>query len=209
MCRPYSCESRDFISGSYCHTYYEYNENYLEAIEKGYLKRENLVWVELMIPEFGKVAGVVIRSKWKNIKRRNLDYEFNGNIYYIRDIIHFVEYYPSKLLEMTHNQKASYSITLNFEMYIPKKYGHWRPYFENIPKHVLLHGGLCYWCYSIIHEVFQCDFCRLSLCTECLDRRDMSIRQCEECGLYRCVRYSLEAGQCVYTGRAQCGNCGY
>ena len=120
--RPYSCDMRDFIKKGYCHCYYEYNDNYLKTIEQGYLKFHDLVWVELMIPQFGKVAGVVIRSKWKNIKRRNLDYQFNGNVYHINDIIHFVEYSPSNLFDMTQNHKASYAITLNFEIYIPTKY---------------------------------------------------------------------------------------
>jgi hypothetical protein len=61
--RPYCYKTGDFNKRSYCHCYYEYDDNYLKAIEKGYLKRSHLVWVELMIPEFGKVADIVIRSK--------------------------------------------------------------------------------------------------------------------------------------------------
>ena len=146
-----------------------------------------------------------------------MDYQFNGNVYHINDIIHFVEYSPSNLFDMTQNHKASYAITLNFEIYIPTKYNHWFRYYTDIPNHVLLHGGLCYQCYTIIHEVFLCDFCQLSLCTECQAARDMSIKQCEECGLYRCVRYSLEAGKCIghidplssdTSQGCQCKNCG-
>jgi hypothetical protein len=52
-------------------------------------------------------------------------------------------------------------------------------------------------CSTILHEVLKCDSGHLSLCTECQYLSDLSIKQCGECGLYRCVRYSLEAGKCV------------
>jgi hypothetical protein len=96
-----------------------------------------------MIPEFGKLVGSVIRSKWRKIKRLNLDYQFNGKVHNINDIIHFVEYSSSNLDNLVINNQIIYAKPLNLEIYIPKKYGHWQSYFEDIPQHIFLHGGVC------------------------------------------------------------------
>ncbi len=205
--RPFYCEVRDFNRhGSY--SFYKYDDDYLNVLESHILKCRDLVWVELMIPKFGRICGSVIRSKWRGIKKRNLNYEFNGIVHNINDIIHFIGYRISDLPSPINNITV-YSKPLNLEIYIPKKYGHYRSYFDKIPKHILTHGGICE-CYSFKHEVLRCDFCHLSRCMECQYLSDMSIKKCQECGFYRCVKYSLDASSCVdIISRNNCKNCGY
>lgn len=115
MERPLSCEHRSFINGEYYYSFYDPNDNYMDVLETGALKYSKLIWVELMIPNYGKISGMVIRSKMRNIKRRNLEYEFIGTIYKINDIIHHIEYSTQKIQTLVEEKKASYEKILNFE----------------------------------------------------------------------------------------------
>ena len=131
MGRPHACESRDFIKGCYCYSFYKRGSNdykYSELLDRKILKYRDLVWIELNVPGIGEISGMVMRNKLKNIRRRNLEYEFNGKFYKINDIIKDVYYETEFIKWMVVRNVISYDIIFNFEIFVPKMYCQGYPY---------------------------------------------------------------------------------
>lgn len=120
MSRPLCCESTGFIQNVYCYCMYD-NETWGHVINTNYFKKNMLVWIELFVPDFGMVKGTWLRRYFKNIRHRNLKYEFNGKTHRIRDIIHRVVYLWSNVEADPTIPKNASDITLNFEDFVPIK----------------------------------------------------------------------------------------
>ena len=115
--RPRGCEQISYFVKNFVYN----NADYEELINEGILKIKQLVWIELDIPNFGKLEGFFLRTKFKRMKFYNLVYEFNETLYNINTIIKYVEYLPSKLKDIKKEKKVTFNDMLNFELYIPKK----------------------------------------------------------------------------------------